>query len=278
MSVVELGAAAVAVPGSQGRVRLPAAALRRLAEVVGERPLLPADPADGEVARRLGDARGPGADPFRALGAAGLVSPSGDPVPGVRELFARWHAAGTTVDLELWLTRPQRRTVAIRHRAGGGTVVALATSGPHAELAWMPVGSWWTELARCAVVSPSGTRARLPARFEVPWEHLVATGAAAAAGREDLVVQVVQEGDREGSADAASGGASAALLSAFHALARGRLHARVSGRSRGAHLEWVLAGDDWHELEVVGQGHLRVQRARPADLAARVAALVEVVR
>jgi len=200
------------------------------------------------------------------LVASGLLTTSGRPAPGVRGLFERWHAAACRVDLDLALTAPRPRRVRVRHRACGGSVVALARSARHDELAWMPVERWWMELVRCAVVPSVGEEAALPTRFTVPWDTLVATGAAVAAHRDDLVRQLVTEPP----------GPEAVRF--LHDRTRGRLHARVVGARGGAVLEWLLVGDAWHELAPADAGRVLVRRVAPGDLAVRVAALVEVVR
>ncbi|HSF35267.1 MAG TPA: hypothetical protein VLA70_04090 [Nocardioides sp.] len=284
------------------RVRLPRAAVDRLAELVGTpSPVTQmsgcrAVPGTGE---RLGTSvrdgepsPTPDEDVDGVLAAAGLAD-SGAPTDHGRAVLAVWHAPTLAVELEV-LVELRSGTVRVhsRHRTLAGCVVCLSTAdGDHFELSWLAADAWWLEIARAAHVDTCSLRPvpdaeAVPDVFETPWELLLATGEAVRGRRHDLLDQLVA--DHSGTTLA---GASTDRLHVaddtdvrrwherLETAACGRLHAAVLGRSGrgrpGAGVaEWVLLRDGWRSLTPFardGRDMVRIRRREPADLPGELA-------
>jgi hypothetical protein len=286
------------------RVRLPRAAIDRLAQLAGV-----ASPAEQMVSsstsldslgERLGIVGHPGepapteppaqvaeSDLDVVLTAATLVE-DGVPSEEGRAVLTVWHAPVLAVELEL-LVSLKRGKIRARswHRNLDDWVVCLSTGdGEFFELSWLSADDWWLELGRAAYVDPATLRPAeggtpVPDVVETPWDLLLATGEAIQRRRFELLDQMVS--DYSGMTIA--GGSLASLETAddhdvrrWHELlestSRGRLHAAVMGRSgRGRPgagiLEWVLFHDGWRSLTPFtrdGWNMVRIERRSEVDL------------
>lgn len=284
------------------RVRLPRAALDRLAELVGTpSPATQVSPhrAVPGTGDRLGtSARGGDPSPTQdedldgLLASAGLTE-SGVPTDHGRAVLAVWHAPTLAIELEVLV---ELRSGAVRVRSRqctlAGWVVCLSTAdGHHFELGWLTADAWRLEVARAAHVDirslrPACDPVTVPDVVETPWELLLATGEAVRSRRHDLLDQLVA--DHSGTTLA--GGSTDSLSAADDSDVRrwherlesascGRLHAVVMGRSaRGRPgagvVEWVLLHDGWRSLTPFtrdGRAMVRIQRSEPADLPGELA-------
>lgn len=279
------------------RVRLPRAAVDRLAELVGT-----PSPAMQMSTRRAvagtGDRLGtsarcgepsptPDEDSDGVLAAAGLAQ-SGVPTDEGRAVLAVWHAPTLAIELEVLVElRSGPVRVHSRHCTRGGRVVCLSSAdGHHFELSRLAADAWWLEVARAAHVDSRSLRPvpdaeAVPDVVETPWELLLATGEAVRGRRNDLLDRVVA--DHSGTTLA--GGSTDALRPAddtdvrrwherLERVSCGRLHGAVVGRSRRGRpgagvVEWVLLHDGWRSLTPFtrdGRAMVRIQRREPADL------------
>lgn len=242
MSAVVLGADGQEVEErtvTPRRVRLPRAAIDRLAELVGvESPAAqmaasrgtveglgarlgalgprPASPAeDGDASGDTGDTGAPATvegvdDVDDLLAAAGLVD-DGAPTEEGRAVMTVWHGPALAVELEMLLVlRRGRPRVRSWHRNLDDWVVCLSTGdGRTYELAWLSADDWWLELGRASWVAPDLLRETpagdpLPDVLETPWELLLATGEAVQRHRTELLDQMVADyagRTRSGAAD-----------------------------------------------------------------------------
>jgi hypothetical protein len=284
------------------RVRLPRAAVDRLAELVGA-----PSPATQVSARRAT----PGTSERLAtpgLGGESSPTPDGD-VDGVlasaglaesgaltdlgRAVLAVWHAPTLAIEVEV-LVELRSGAVRVRSRqcALAGWVVCLSTAdGHHFELSRLSADSWWLEVARAGHVDTRTLRpvpdpGAVPDVVETPWEQLLATGEAVRGRRHDLLDQLVADY----SGTTLGGGSTDSLRTAddtdvrrwherLESASRGRLHAAVMGRSRRGRpgagvVQWVLLHDGWRSLTPFtrdGRTMVRVQRKEPADLPGELA-------
>lgn len=284
------------------RVRLPRAAVDRLAELVGTpspATQMSGRRADPGTSARLGTS-GRGSEPSptpdddvdRFLASAGLAE-SGVPTDQGRAVLAVWHAPTLAIELEA-LVELRSGAVRVRSRqcALAGWVVCLSTAdGHHFELSRLGADAWWLEVARAAHVDTRALRPVpdpevVPDVVETPWELLLATGEAVRSRRHDLLGQMVA--DHSGTTLA--GGSTDGLRVAddtdvrrwherLESASCGRLHAAVMGRSgRGRPgagvLEWVLLHDGWRSLTPLtrdGRAMVRIQRREPVDLPGELA-------
>lgn len=236
MSAVLLGADGAEVEErtvTPRRVRLPRAAVDRLAELVGvespaaqmaatngeleglgarlgaleqpaEQPAEQADMADmadeaHEVAGQ-GDLPRPGdADVDALLTTVGLVA-EGVPTAEGRAVMTVWHGPALAIELEMLLAlRRGRARVRSWHRNLDDWVVCLSTGdGRVFELAWLSADDWWLELGRASHVDTRLLRGAtaaepLPEVLETPWELLLATGEAVQRRRPELLDQLVSD-------------------------------------------------------------------------------------
>lgn len=215
------------------RVRLPRAALDRLAELVGvespatqmaasrgtieglgarlgalgPRPATPAEPdptpesvaATDAAADAAADAASGAEDVDELLTAAGLVADGAATEEG-RAVMTVWHGPVLAVELEMLLVlRRGRPRVRSWHRNLDDWVVCLSTGdGRTFELAWLSADDWWLELGRASWVAPDLLRETppgvgLPDVLETPWELLLATGEAVDRNRSELLDQMVAD-------------------------------------------------------------------------------------
>jgi hypothetical protein len=249
------------------RVRLPRAAIDRLAELFGlESPagqLVTSSASLDSLGDRLGglgwaaetdpestdageDASlGGDVDVDELLTAVGLLDADGPTEEG-RAVLQVWHSPTLAVELEM-LFALRRGKVRVRswHRNLDDWVVCLSTvDGRTFELTWLSADDWWLELGRAAYVDTRGLSAApvqgepLPDVIETPWDLLLATGEAVDRNRTELLTAMV--GDYSGLT--LSGASLAELTTAsdssvrhwheqLESTSRGRLHAAVMGRS-----------------------------------------------
>ncbi len=284
------------------RVRLPRAAVDRLAELVGApspaTQLSSRRATPGKSDRLATPGRGSGSSPTPdegvdgVLAAAGLAE-SGVPTDQGRAVLAVWRAPTLAIELEV-LVELRSGAVRVRSRqcALAGWVVCLSTAdGHHFELSRLAADAWWLEVARAAHVDirtlrPVPAAEAVPDVVETPWELLLATGEAVRSRRHDLLDQLVE--DHPGTTLA--GGLTDGLRTAddidvrrwherLESASCGRLHAAVMGRSgRGRPgagvLEWVLLHDGWRSLTPLtrdGRAMVRIQRREPVDLPGELA-------
>lgn len=250
------------------RVRLPRAAVDRLAELAGvESPAAQLAAYRGTIeglGARLGALGAPGATPDDAasepsgaddgpaagaedvdalLEAAGLVA-DGEPTEEGRAVMTVWHGPVLAVELEMLLVlRRGRPRVRSWHRNLDEWVVCLSTGdGRTFELAWLSADDWWLELGRASWVAPDLLRPTppgdpLPDVVETPWELLLATGEAVQRNRTELLDQMVADYTgltRSGTGDDLDVAADADVRrwhEQLESAARGRLHGAVMGRS-----------------------------------------------
>lgn len=250
------------------RVRLPRAAVDRVAELTGvESPAAQMVASSGSLDTLggrlgpLGRETGPAAPDERAapgaapetpdgdldevLAAAGLVD-GGAPTEEGRAVLTVWHAPALAVELEMLVSLGSGR-VRVRswHRNLDDWVVCLSTGdGATFELSWLSADDWWLELGRAAYVdtrtlSGATVDEPVPDVVETPWDLLLATGEAVQRRRPELLDQLVSDY----SGMTLAGGSLRALVTAddhdvrrwhdeLERTSRGRLHAAVMGRSQ----------------------------------------------
>jgi hypothetical protein len=169
----------------------------------------------------------------------------------------------------------------------GGRVATVSTVDGHTyELSWLVDDMWRLELARAATVTQPFTGAPgppvVPDLVELPYELLLATGAAWHRRRTDLIAEL---GRGLGDGLRIDGGPIAddrtPLLTALHAEARGRLQALVSRGGLVGQISWLRYGDGWRQLTPYTRGRERFVRVEKVDefhLGVEVARLVTGVR
>jgi hypothetical protein len=293
------------------RVRLPRAALDRLAELSGvPSPAAQMVSSSGSL-DGLGDRLGgPGtvASPEPADAAAPVAPEQTDdllvaaglldgetPTEEGGAVLTVWHSPVLAVELEMLVTLARGR-VRVRswHRNLDDWVVCLSTAdGATFELSWLAAEDWWLELGRAAWVDTRTLSAApdvepLPDVVETSWDLLLATGEAVQRRRFELLDQMVTDytgmtlaGPDTGSLETADDTDVRRWHEQLESTARGRLHAAVMGRSErgrgGAGIvEWVLFHDGWRSLTPFrrdGWNMVRIERREPTDLPRALAVL-----
>jgi hypothetical protein len=179
------------------------------------------------------------------------------------------------VDLELAVRRDHavdhRRS---RHLLHGRSVHIVETIGGDERTRTVEVEAWRSELAEvCRVLAPAGDPGDEPSPRDgvlLPWDLVVGTGAALAAGRHDLYAELVGRVDRPVRDE----------IDRLHRVTVGRLRAvgMMPERRRLGWVAWVLLGDGWRALspctaaEPSGvRAMVRLDRRDPAALAHDVA-------
>ena len=191
-----------------------------------------------------------------------------------------------TVDLA---ARQDGRTTRVRAQHGirGDRVTAVSASRTGvAQVTHLLLADWPAELARTVALPLRATVADPPAPgLVLPWELLVATGAARARHRPDVYDVLVARA--VGACRA--GGRDLDLAECHEQLRRlhaatGRMRATGAGGVHGRRLglaSWLLLGRGWCALVPVteeGRAMVRIEPRRPADLAADVATWLAAVR
>lgn len=294
------------------RVRLPRAALDRLAELAGvdspaEQMVVSSGSLDGlgdrlgglgqaeVVPEQPGDEPAPPADDVDALLAAAGLRDTGALTEEGRAVLTVWHSSVLAVELELLVSLARGR-VRVRswHRNLDDWVVCLSTAdGATFELSWLSAEDWWLELGRAAWVdtrtlATATADEPLPDVVETSWDLLLATGEAVQRRRFELLDQMVSDytgmtlaGPDLESLETADDSDVRRWHEQLERASRGRLHAAVMGRSdRGRPgagiVEWVLFHDGWRSLTPLrrdGWNMVRIERQEPTDLPRALAVL-----
>jgi hypothetical protein len=167
-------------------------------------------------------------------------------------------------------------------------VTTVSTVGNGAvTVAHLDLAGWGNELARAVTLAPRPAElCPLAPGLVVPWDMLVATGAALERRRPevyDVLVARAVGWCRSGDRVLGSGGCHEQLR-LLHAAA-GRMRATGAGVGvRGRRLgvaSWVLLGGGWHALvpaQETGRALVRVEPRRPDDLAVEAARWLAAVR
>jgi hypothetical protein len=184
-----------------------------------------------------------------------------------------------TPDLLLDLEVAVRRDHAVEHRRAvhslnGRSVHLLETLGRQMRTRTIDVRAWRSELAAvCKVVAPMGGEPSPSDGVLLPWDLVVGSGAAIAAGRADLYSELVGREDASLREE----------VGRLHRSTRGRLRAvaTMPERHQVAWVAWVLLTDGWRALTPCtadppgGQdgvrAMVRLDRRDPADLSHDVA-------
>jgi hypothetical protein len=219
---------------------------------------------------------------------------------GSREVATAWSglsACTLLVDLDLVVRRASGTTARLHARHGlcDGVVTALSTAlTGEVEVARFDVEQWQQELARCVLVTPPERCPAPPARIlELPWDLLVATGAALARHRPDVYDELVARaiGCVRADGQVLDAAGSREQIRRVHHAAVGRLRMvgadlAASARRRLGWVSWLMFADGWRALmpyagqEVGGadRAMVRVEPRRPADLGIVVAGWVTASR
>lgn len=170
-------------------------------------------------------------------------------------------------------TVEHRRAV---HSLHGRSVRLVETVGGEERRRTVDIGAWGTWLAGIctALAVPEDGPPRSHTGLLLPWDVVVGTGAALAAGRQDLYAELVGRLEPPAREE----------LGRLHRLTRGRLRAvaTMPERHRVGWVAWVLLVDGWRALTPctstepsTGPGHvramLRLDPRQPGDLAHDVA-------
>ena len=178
------------------------------------------------------------------------------------------------VDLEVAVRNgrdvERRRAV---HALHGRSVQLLETAGRQVRTRTIDVRVWRSELAEvCGQVALVDDEPSPPDGVLLPWDLLVGSGAALAAGRQHVYDELLGRGDTSVGEE----------VGRLHRATRGRLRAvaTIPKRRRVGWVAWVLLTDGWRVMTpctapsaVKGgvRAMVRLDRRDPADLAHDVA-------